>query len=147
MWSFVVITVHSLSRVRLFKTCGLQHARLLCSSLSPGVCSNSCPLSRWCYLTISLSAVLFCFHCFPASGSFSMIQLSASGGQSIGASAAVLPMNIHSWFSLELTGLTHLLSKGLSRVFNTTVWKHQFFSTQPSLWSDSHIHTWPWEQP
>ena len=82
-----------------------------------------------------------CLQSFPISESFLMSQLFASGGQSIraSASASVLPMNIQDWFPLRLTGLM-LQSKGLSRVFsNTTVWKHQFFSTQPSLWSSSHI--------
>ena len=81
---------------------------------------------------------------FPAWGSFPVSQLFASGGQSIGAStsASVLPMSIQDWFLLRLTGLISLQSKGLSRVFsNTTVQKHQFFSAQPSLWSNSHIHT------
>ena len=79
------------------------------------------------------------------SGSFPVSQLFTSGGQSIGmsASASVLPMNIQGWFLLGLTGLISLLSKGLSWIlFNNTVWKHQFFSTQPSLWSNSHICTW-----
>ena len=87
---------------------------------------------------------------FPASKSFPISQLFASGGQSIGvsASASVLPMNIQGWFPLGLTGLSSLPSKGLSRVFsNTTVQKHQFFSTQLSLWSNSHIHTWLLEKP
>ena len=87
---------------------------------------------------------------FPASGSFPMRQLFALGGQSIGVSAlaSVLPMNIQDWFPLGLTGLTSLQSKGLSRVFsNTTVQKHQFFGSHPSLWSNSHIHTWPLEKP
>ena len=82
---------------------------------------------------------------FPASGSFPMIQLFTSVGQSIEASAlaSVLPMNIQDWFPLGLTGLISLQSKGISRVFsNTTVWKHQFFSAELSLWSNSHIHTW-----
>ena len=82
---------------------------------------------------------------FPASGSFPMSQLFVSGAQSIGASASalVLPMNIQGWLSLRLTGLNSLLSKGLSRVFsNTTIQMHQFFSTQPSVESNSHIHTW-----
>ena len=75
-------------------------------------------------------------------------QLFTSSGQSIGASASVLSMNIQGWFPLGLTGLISLLSKGLSRVFsNTTVQKHQFFSTQPSLWSNFHIHTWLLEKP
>ena len=110
-------------------------------------CSNSCPLSRWCHPTIS-STVTPCSSCpqsFPASGSFAMSQLFVSGGQSIGASvsASVLPVNIQGWFPLGLTGLISLLSKGLSRVFSsTTIWKHQSFSAQFSLWSNSYIHTW-----
>ena len=114
---------------------GLQHAWLPCPSLSLGVCSNSCPLSRWCHPTISSSVVFFsCPYSFPASGSFPMSQLFALGGQSTGASASVLPMNIQDWFPLRLTGLISFLSKRLSRVFsNATVRKHQFFGTQPSL--------------
>ena len=116
---------------------GLQHARLPCPSPIPGVYSNSCPLSRWCHWTISSSVVPFssCPQSFPSSGSFQMSQFFISGGQSIGvsASASVLPKNIQDWF-LELTGLIFFQSKGLSRVFsNTTVQKHQFFSTQLSL--------------
>ena len=87
---------------------------------------------------------------FQASGSFQMSRLFTSGGQSIGASASasVLPMNIQGWFPLKLTGLISLLSKGLCRVFSsTTVPKHQFFGTQPSLWSNSHNHTWLLERP
>jgi len=82
---------------------------------------------------------------FPASGSFSMSQFFASGGQNIGASASasILPMNIQGWFPLGLTGLIFLLSKGLSRVFSsTTIWRHQFFGAQPFLLSSSHICTW-----
>ena len=129
---------------------GLQHTRLLCPLLSPRVCSNSCPLSQWCHPTISSSVVPFssCPLSFPASGSFPMSQLFTSGGQSIRASAPVHPVNIQGWFPLGLTGLISLLSKGLSGVFSsTTVQKHQFFSTQPSLWSNSHIHTWLLEKP
>ena len=91
-----------------------------------------------------------CLQSFSTSGSFPMSQFFASGGQSIGASASasVLPMNIQDWFRLGWTGLISLQSKGLSRVFsNTTVQKHQFFSAQLSLWSNSHIHTWPLEKP
>ena len=87
---------------------------------------------------------------FPASGSFQMTQFFTSGGQNIGASASasVLPMNVQGWFSLWLTGLISLQSKGLPRVFsNTTVQKHQFFGDQPSLWSNSHIHMWLLEIP
>ena len=115
-------------------------------STIPGVCSNSFPLSQWCHPTISCSVVPFssCLQSFPISGSFLMSQFFTSGGQSIGvsASALVLPRNIQDWFPLGLTGLISLLSKGLSRISsNTTVQKHQFFGTQPSLWSKSHIHT------
>ena len=111
----------------------LKHARLPCLSPTPGACSNSCLLSRWsnhltlCNLLILLPSI------FPASGSFSMSQLFASGGQNIGvsASSSVLPMNIQDWFPI---GLISLQSKELSRVFsNTTVQKHQFFSAQLSL--------------
>ena len=96
----------------------LQHARLPCPSLSPEACSNSCPLSQWCYLTVSSAAApfSFCLQSLPASGSFPVSQLFTSGGQSTGASASapVLPMNIQGWFPLGLTGLISLLSKGLS---------------------------------
>jgi len=131
---------------------GLQHARLPCPSLSPGVSSNSHPLSWWCHPTISSSVVpfSFCLQSFPASGSFPVSQFFASGGQSTGASASlsVLPMNIQGWFPLGLTGVISLLTKGLSRVFSSTaVQKHQFFGAQPSLWSNSHIHTWLLEKP
>ena len=125
---------------------GLQHARLPCLSLSPKVCSNSCPLSQQCHPTISSSAAPFSYpQSFPASGSFPMSQLFVSGGQRIGASAlaSVLPMSIQDWFPLGWTGWISLLSKGLSRVFsNTIVQKNQFFGAELSLWSNSHIHAW-----
>ena len=126
---------------------GLQHVRPPCPSPTPGVYSNSCPLSQWCHPTISSSVIPFsscCLQSFPASESFPMSQFFASGGQNIGVStsASVLPMNIQDLFLLGLTGLTSLQSKGLSRVFsNTTVQKHQFFGAQLSLWSNSHIYT------
>ena len=120
--------------------------RFPCPSPSPGACSNSCPLSQWCHPTISSSVVPFSFlHCFPASGFFLMNWLLTSVGQSIGASASasVLPVNIQDWFPLELTGWISFQSKGLSRVSsNTTVQKHPYFSAQPSLWYNSHSHTW-----
>ena len=119
---------------------GLHHARLPCPSPTPGAYSNSCPLSQWCHPTISASVIPF--SC-PASGSFLVSQFFASGGQSIRASASVLPMNIQNWCPLCLTGWISLQAKGLSRVFsNTTVQKHQFFGTQLSLWFNSQIHTW-----
>ena len=122
---------------------GLQCTRLPCPSPSPRACSNLCPLNQWCHPTISSSVVPFssCLQTFPASGYFPMSQLFASGGQSTGASASasVLPMNSQYWFPLELTGLISLQFKVLSRVIsNTTAQKHQLFSTQPSLWSNSH---------
>ena len=87
---------------------GLKHARPPCPSPTPGVYSNSCPLSRWCHPTVSSFVIPFssCLQSFPASGSFQMSQFFASGGQSIGASvsASVLPMNIHDWFLLGWTG-------------------------------------------
>ena len=100
------------------------------------------------YLTISSSVVPFssCPQSFPASGSFPMSQHFATGGQSIRASASVFPMNVQGWFPLGLTGLSSLLSKGLSGVFSsTTVWKHQFFDIQPSLWSSSHLYMTTWK--
>ena len=117
---------------------GLQHTRLPCPSPTPGTYSNSCPSSRGCHPTISFSVIPFSsnLQSFSASGSFQMSQFFESGGQSIGdsASASVLLMNIWDWFPLGLTGWISLLSEGLSRVFsNTTVQKHQLFSTQPSL--------------
>ena len=131
---------------------GLQHARPPFPSPTPRAYSNSCPLSWWCHPTISSSVVPFSslLQSFPASGSFPMSQFFESGSQSIGvsASASVLPMNMQDWFPLGWTGWISLQSKGLSRVFsNTTVQKHQFFSSQLSLWSNSHIHTWPLEKP
>ena len=130
----------------------LQHARPPCPSPTPGVYPNSCASSRWCHPAISSSVVPFssCLQSFPASGSFSMSQFLTSGGHSIGASASasVLPMNIQDWFPLGLTGLISLQSKGLSRVFSsTTIWKHQFFGAQRSLWCNSHIRTWLLEKP
>ena len=101
----------------------LQHTSLPCPSLSPGVCSNLCPLSWWRHSTISSSVVAFssCLQSYPASGSFPMSQFLASGGHSTGVSvsASVLPVNIWGWFALGLTGLI-LQSKGFSRVFSNT---------------------------
>ena len=129
-----------------------QHARVPCPSPTPGVYPNPCPSSRWCHPTISSSVIPFssCPQSFPASGSFPMSQFFASGGQSIGVSTStsVLPVNTQDWSPLGWTGWICLQSKGLSRVFsNTTVQKHQFSSAQLSLWSNSHIHTWPLEKP
>ena len=104
---------------------GLQHTRLPCHLPSPGVCSNLCPLSQWCHPTISSSVVPFssCPQSFPASGSFQMSQLFASGSQSIGASASA-PMNIQGWFPLGLTGLISLLSKFVTVAFSSLLCFH-----------------------
>ena len=128
-----------------------QHTRPPCPSPTPGVYSNSCPSSQWCHPTISSSGVPFssCPQPLPASVSFPVSKLFPWGGQSIGVSAStsVLPMNTQDW-SFGWTGWISLQSKGLSRVFsNTTVQKHQFFGTQLSSQSNSHIHTWPQEKP
>ena len=129
---------------------GLQHARPPCPTPAPGLYTNSCPSSWWCHPAISSSVIPYSYlQSFPA-GSFPVSWLFASGGQSIGtsASASVLPVNIPDWFPLGLTDLISLLSKGLWRVFSTTtIWRHQFFSAQPSLWCNSHIHTWLQEKP
>ena len=105
----------------------LQHTRPPCPSPTPGVHPNPCPLSHWCHPTISSSVIPFssCTQSFPASGSFPMSQLFASGGQSIGvsASASVLPMNTQNWSPLGWTGWISLQSKGLSRVFSNTTFK------------------------
>ena len=121
---------------------GLQHTRPPCPSPTPGVYSNSGPLSQWCHPTISSSVVPFSSHLqsFPASGSFQMNQLFVSSGQSIGASAStsVLPMNIQDWFPLKWTGWISLQCKGLSRVFSNTsskasiFWHSAFFIVQLS---------------
>ena len=150
--TFPFSTVQLFSCVQFFVTHGLQHTRPPCPSPTLGVHPNSRPLSRWCHPTISSSVVPFSsrLQSFPTSGSFPMSRLFATGGQSFGvsASASVLPMNIQDWFPLGWTGWISLQAKGLSRVFsNTKVQKHQFFSGQLSLYSNSHIHTWLLEKP
>ena len=135
----ISVSVQSFSLVWLFATpwtAALQAS--LSITLTPGVYSNSSPLSHWCHPTNSSSVIPFTSHLqsFPPSGSFPMSQFFTSGGQSIGvsASASVLPMNIQDWFPLGWTGWISLQSKGLARVFsNTTVQKHQFFGAQLSL--------------
>ena len=146
-WCLVEInaisSVQLLSRVWLCNTTDCSTQASL-PSPTPGACSNSCPSSRWCHPAISSSVVPFsCLQSLPASGPFPMSQFFASGGQSIGVSpsASVLPINIQDWFPLGWTGWISLQSKGHSTVFsNTTVQKHQFFSTQLFLWSNSYTH-------
>ena len=140
------------SRVRLFVTPWTAVHQASLSITNSGVHPNPCPLCQWCHPTISSSVIPFssCPQSFPASGSFQMSQLSASGSQSIGVSAStsVLPMNTQDWSPLGWIGWISLQSKGPSRVFsNTTVQKHQFFGSQPSSQSNSHIHTWLLEKP
>ena len=121
----------------------LHHARLPCPSLSPGACSNSCPLNQWCHPTIASCVTPFssCPQSFPASESFPKTLHQVGQNIRASASASVLLINIQDWFPLRWTGFI-LQSKGLSRVFSSiTVRKHQFFGAQPSLWSNSHIHT------
>ena len=153
LYKFVnILIVQSPNCVQLFVTPWTAALQASLSFTIPRACSNSCPVSQWCHPTILYSVRPFssCLQSFPASGSFLMSRLFASSGQSSGASASasVLPMNIQDWFPLGSSGLISFLSKGLSRVFsNTTVQKHQFFGAQLSLWSNSHIHTWPLEKP
>ena len=128
----IIVVVQSLSHVWLFVTpWTIAHQASLSFTISWS-CSNSLPLNQWCCLTISSSATLLLLpSVFPQ-------WVSSSGGQCIGtlALALVLPMNIHGWFLLRLSSLICLLSKGLSRVFSSTIiWKHQFFSAKASLWS------------
>ena len=129
----------------------LQHTRLPCPSSTPGACSNTCPLSKWCHPTISsCHPILLLPSVFFSIKSFPKCQVFISDGQSIRAStsASAHPMNIQDWFPLGLTVLISLLSKELSSVFsNTTVWKYQFFGVQPSLWSNSNICTWLMKKP
>ena len=139
-FQLLISSVQSFSQVWLFGTPWTAARQASYPSPSPGVCSNSCPLSPWCHPIISSSVIPFssCLKSFPASESFPISQFFTSGGQSTGASASpsVLPMNFQDWLPLGWTGLISLLSMGFSRVFsNTTVQKHQFFSTQPSALS------------
>ena len=122
--------------------------RLSCLPLSPRVCSNSCPLSQWCHPTISsCHPLLLLPSIFPSIRFFPMTRHLESGGQSIEASVSILSVNIQGWFPLGLTGLISLQTKGFSVFSSTTIPKDQSFGAQPSLWSSSHICTWPLEKP
>ena len=127
-----------------------KHSRPPCLSQTPGVYSDPCPSSQWCHPAISSSVVPFssCPQSLPASGSFPLSQLFTWGGQSIGVSASVLPMNTQDWSPSGWIGGISLQFKGLSRVFsNTIVEKYQVFGAQLSSQSNSHIHTWPLGKP
>ena len=128
-----------------FRPHALQHAGLLCPPLSPQVCSNSCPLSQWCFLTISSSVIPFssCPQSFPTSGSFPMSWVFTSGVQNIGAPESVFPMNIQGWFPLRLTGLIavqrdlkNLLQHNLKGLF---LQHSVFFTVQ---FSHLYLTTW-----
>ena len=141
-----IVVVQELSCVQFFATPWTEARQ---ASLSFTISQNLLKLMCIDSVMPSSHLILFvpfsCLQSFPASGSFPVSWLFASGDQSIGAldSASVLPVNIQGWFPLRLTDLISLLSKGLSRAFfNTTVQKHQIFNAQPSLWSNSHICTW-----
>ena len=140
-----ISSVQSLSRVRLLATPWTAAHQASLSITNTQSLLNSCPLNQRCHPTISSSVIPFssCLQLLSASGPFPMSWFFTSGGHSIGtsASASVLPMNIQGSFPLGLTTLISLQSKKLTRVFYTTVQKHQFFSAQLSLWSNSHIHT------
>ena len=148
---FIFFSVQLLSHVQIFATLWTAaHQASLSStnswSLLKLMSTESVMPSNYLILCLPFSCLQF----FPASGSFPKSQFFASGGRSIGVStsASFLSVNIQDWFPLGLTSLISLQSKGLSRVFcNTTVQKHQFFGTQLSLWSSSHIHTWLLEKP
>ena len=128
-----------------FCCCSVTQSCWLSATAWTAACSNSCPLCQWCLPTISSFVIPFssCLQSFPASESFLMSPLFASGGQSFraSASASALPVNIQVWFPLGWTGWILLQSKGLSRVFSSTaVQKHQLFSTQPFIVQLSHPH-------
>ena len=148
-WMSVVV-VQLLRRVWLFATPWTAAHQALLSSLSRWVCSDSCPLNQWCYLTISSSATHFCFclQSFLASESFPVSWLFPSGGQSTrsSVSATVLPMNIQGWFTLGLTGLISLLSKGLYESSPTPQFKSISSSVLSLLYGPTHtsIHDY-WE--
>ena len=129
---------------------GLQHARLPYPSPTPRACSNSCSSSWWCHPTISSSVVPFsCLQSFPASGSFSMSQFSASGGQSIRASSStsVLPMNIKDWFPLGWTGLILAVQGTLKSLLQHHSSKASILQHSAFFMVQFHIHTWPMEKP
>ena len=138
---FNIVVFQLLSHVWLFSIPWIVAHQASCPSLSPRVCSDSCPLSQWYHPAISSSVIpISCPQSFQHQGLSQWVSASAS--------ASVLPMNIQGWFPLGLTGLISLQSKGFSRVFSrTTIWKHPFFGSQPSSWSNFHICTWLMEKP
>ena len=143
-------SVQLLSRSDSLRPHESQHTRPPCPSPTPGVYSNSCPSSRWCHPAISSSVIPFssCSQSLPASRSFPMSKLCIRWPKYWSFSFSISPSNEHPGMYFRMGGWISLQSKGLSRVFsNTTVQKHQFFGTQLSSQSNSHIHTWPLEKP
>ena len=134
------VAVYQLSYLQLLQPHELQHASLLCPSVSPEFAqTHDCWVSDTIHPFFA-RPFSSCTQFFPASESFPMSWLFTSGGQSTGVSASVLPMNIQCWFSLGLTDLSSFQSEELSRDFYITIiWKNQIFEVQPSLWSNSHI--------
>ena len=124
----------------------LQQTSLPCFSLSPIVCSNLCPLSWWCYLSHPNFLLFLLLQSFPASG-FSNESALPIRWPKYWSFSFSPSMNIQVWFPLGLTDLISFLSRGLSGVFSSTIWKPQLFGAQPSLWSNSHIHTRLLEKP
>ena len=144
-------SAQSFSRVQLLVTPWITACQASLSITTPRVYPNQCPLSQWCHSTISSSVIPFssCLQSFPVRifSSELVLHIRWPKDQS-SIFTSVLPMNIQDWFPLRLTDWISLQSNGLSRVFsNTIVQKHQFFGAQLSLWSNSHIHTWPLEKP
>ena len=135
------LVVQPLSHVQLFATPWTMAPQASLSSSAPEVCSDSCPLSQWCYITSSSSVVPFSSS-FPASRSFPISHLFTSGDQKIGASAlaSVLPMNTQCWLSLRLTGLISLKSKGLSRVFSSITIQTIFQCSAFCIFQISHLY-------
>ena len=151
LWSrFYCLFSHSVMFDSLWPH-GLQHARLPCPSPSSRVSSNSCPMKWWCHPTISSCVISssFCLQSFPASGSFPLSQLCIRWPTYWSFGFSIHPCNEYSGLiSLRIDWFDLLAVKGLSRVYSsTTVWKHRFSGIQPSLWSNSHVHTWPLEKP
>ena len=151
-WKTQFSSVQSLSHVQFFATPWTATHQASLSIINSWSLLKLMSIKSQCHPTISSSVIPFssCLQSFPESGSFPRSYFFASAGQSIeaSASASVLPMNMQDWFPLGLTGLIPLLSKGLSKVFSSTIiQKYQFFNTQPSLWSNSPIHTWLLEKP
>ena len=148
-WLWSIVAVQLLSHVNSLQHLRLQHASLPCPSPSLNASLNSYPSRRWYHPTISSSVVPLssCLQSFQQQGTLQWVCSLVAKGIGASGSASVLSMNIQNWFPLGLTDLISLLSQGFSRVFNTTVRKHQFFGAQPPLWSSSHIYTWLLEKP